>query len=59
MLVSLNVHTRYWPEIKICTHRGYSEEDWPDVLRVCGVPESHIPYLLLLISAENVLPVPL
>jgi hypothetical protein len=59
MLVSLNMHTRYWPEIKICTRRGYSEEDWPDVLHVCGVPESHIPYLLLLISAENVLPVPL
>jgi hypothetical protein len=57
MLVSLDVHTRYWPELAACVCQAYTEEDVPDVLRVCGVPELHIPYLLLLISAEGSLPI--
>jgi len=59
MLMSLNVNSRYWGEISIFVRKGYSEDDVPDVLRVCGVPELHIPYLLLLIDAERALPVTL
>jgi len=51
MLMSLNVNST------ICVHEGYSEDDMPDVLHVCGVLELHIPYLLLLINAERALPV--
>ena len=37
-------------------HPRYAEEDWPEVLQVCGVPESHIPYTLHMISIETLLP---
>jgi len=56
VLVLLNVPPTYWHEIHVCVCGGYGEEDWPEVLRVCGVPESHIPYTLHMVGAESLLP---
>jgi hypothetical protein len=52
-LLSLNIPQSKWQEVQKCVEHMYAEHVWPDILMLCGVPDSHILYIVGLINAEN------